>query len=195
MTTAFGRRNRAIAPPPPPAKPQVVLTPEQRASLFAGEPETGAAQSKFDAEALDHPHLRRAAWLSCAVMTALAVALTQFGKPHDSLAALPSVLAPMGETFVGMMGPWGGPMALAWSIFIIAANLGSNLWLTRQIGAFAGWRGLAPYLASGAGVSVAIAFGSALLGLGESEIGYGLEALTGAGVAGLYRLLSGARTL
>jgi hypothetical protein len=200
MTAAFGRRNRAIAPPPPPtSKPQLVLTPDQRAYLFASAPDANAsaqtgASPKFDETV--PPHLRRAAWLSCAVMTAITVALTQIGKTedalaHDSLATLPQGLDSIGQAVFGMMGPSAGLVALAWSVFVIAANLGANLWFTRKLAALAGWRGLTPFMASGAGVSVAIAFVTALLGLGESEIGYAFEALSGAGVAGLYRWLSG----
>jgi len=113
---------------------------------------------------------------------------------HDSLATLPQGMDSMGEAAFGLLGQWSGLAALAWSISVIAANLGANLWCTRKLSALAGWRGLTPILATGAGVSVAIAYVTALLGLGESEIGYALEALSGAGVAGLYRLLSGRKT-
>ena len=40
-------------------------------------------------------------------------------------------------------------------------------------------------------MSVAVAFVTATLGLGDSEIGYVMEALSGGGAAFLYRLLAG----
>ena len=83
--------------------------------------------------------------------------------------------APAGDGF--------GPLTLAWSMFVIASNLGANLWLTRK---FCFWRGLASlpaFAASGAVIGFLVAAVTALIGLGETEIGYFAEAFSGGGAA------------
>jgi hypothetical protein len=71
------------------------------------------------------------------------------------------------------------------------ANFSANLWLTRKLAALFGLSAFAAYAGVGALLGAAMAWLSAALGLGASDIGLWMEALAGAGVSGLYRLLSG----
>ncbi len=84
------------------------------------------------------------------------------------------------------------PVALAGSIFATGSNLAANLWLTQK---FCGWVGrpsLWAFALAGAALGVGVSFITEQLGFGETELGYGLEAVSGAGAALLYRLLAGA---
>jgi hypothetical protein len=201
MTAAFGRRNRALAPSAPVTapKPELVLTPEQRAYLFgAREKEEAAEPDLAGAYARPTPEprpVRRAGLIACAAMTALAVALSSIGKHDAALAGVPTAIEPMTENFLALVGPAAGPFALAWSIFVNFANFSANLWLTRKLSGALGLAGLPAYAGLGAAIGLCVALLSSVAGLGESDIGFAMEALAGAGVAGLYWLLSGVARL
>ena len=83
------------------------------------------------------------------------------------------------------------PFALIWSIAVNFANFSANLWLTRKVCGVLGVATLPAYMGLGAALGVGAAWLSCVSGMGDSNIGYAMEALAGAGVAGLYRLLSG----
>jgi hypothetical protein len=191
---AFGRRNaaapvaRRAAVAPPGDSSAIALTPEQRAYLFGADAETAdAAPERPPAPA------RFAGPIACLSITALVAALTLFGKPHDSVAALPPGLEDQAKAVFQLAGGWFEPLTLLWSIFVIAANLSANLWLTQKFCGWGRWSGLPAFSAIGAVMSVMVAFLTALIGLGDSEIGYVFEALSGGGAAALYRLLAGRR--
>jgi hypothetical protein len=192
---AFGRRNaaapiaRRAAVAPQGESGEIALTPEQRAYLFGAGAEAGdAAPERPPAPA------RFAGPVACLSVTALVAALTLLGKPHDTVAALPPGLEDQAKAVFQLAGGWFEPLTLLWSIFVIAANLSANLWLTQKLCFWRGWSGLSAFSATGAGMSVAVAFLTALIGLGDSEIGYALEAFSGGGAAALYRLLAGRRS-
>jgi hypothetical protein len=192
MTAAFGRRKSVASPPVPPAPgPELVLTPQQRAYLFADQK---AAEIDPARSLSREKPVRRAGLIACAAMTAAAVALSSIGKHESALAGLPTALAPMGQEFLAQIGSVAGPFALAWSILIDFFNFCANLWLTRKLGGALG-AGTPAFVGLGALTGVAMASLSAVFGLGASDIGLPLEALAGAGVAWLYRLLSGAARL
>lgn len=194
MTAAFGRRRSQTSAPPPKPKPEVVLTLEQRAYLF-GEGTAADAEmwtpeaARADGAALKHR--RSAGLLACGVATAVTFALTLVDRGGATLAGMPPALDEMSQSFIGLIGPWGGPFVMVWSIVVIAGNLGFNLWATRRLTDLAGWRGLPVYMVVGGAISLAVAFISSTIGLGASDIGYPMELASGAGAAGLYRLLLG----
>ena len=168
----------------------VALTPEQRAFLFG-------VDAPAQPEATDAARTRRsrlAAFVACAAVTALVSALTLVGQPHDTVAALPPQLEEQAKAVFQLAGGWFTPLTLAWSIFVIGSNLAANLWVTEKLCGWRRWSGLAAFSLIGAGASVTIAFATALIGLGETEIGYAMEALSGGGAAALYRLLAGRRS-
>jgi hypothetical protein len=186
MTAAFGRRNRALARPParPAPAPELVLTPEQRARLFDdADPEKPTAWPSVAAprEAARAP-VRRAGLVACAAGTAVVVALGAFGG-HDAALA--------DSDFLSLIGSGAGSFALIWSIAVNFANFSANLWLTRKLSGVLGVATLPAYMGLGAALGVGAAWLSCVTGMGDSNIGYDMEALAGAGVAGLYRLLSG----
>lgn len=193
MTAAFGRRNRpaatlsaASAPEPGP-----VLTPQQRAYLF------GASASEADARpdaarvgAADGRPLRRAGLIACAAMTAVAAALNTIGAPHQDLAMIQAAVTPLGPSLAAV-GRYAGPLALVWALVVNFANFSANLWLTRKFAAALEIVAPPAFAMLGAGLGFGLAVLSTTLGLGASDIGLPMEAAMGAGVAGLYRLLSG----
>lgn len=196
MPPAFGRRNRALARPPakPAPAPQLVLTPEQRARLFDdADPEKPTAWPSVAAprEAAPAP-VRRAGLVACAAATAVVAALGALGGHDAALAGMPQAVAPMSRDFLSLIGAGAGPLALIWSIAVNFANFSANLWLTRKVCGALGVAALPPYMGLGAALGVGAAWLSGVAGLGDSDIGYVMEAFAGAGVAGLYRLLSGA---
>jgi hypothetical protein len=187
---SFGRRGLA-APDAAPTQAlggELALTPEQRAYLFGAE-----ALPVEDAPAAK-AHVRHAGFIACAAITALVAALTLLGKPHDNVAALPPQLEEQAKAVFQLAGNWFTPLALAWSIFVIASNLAANLWLTQKVCGWRNWSGFPAFSLIGAVTSVAVAFAAAVIGLGETEIGYAMEAVSGGGVAALYRLLAGRRS-
>jgi hypothetical protein len=184
---SFGRRGLA-APDAAPAQAlggDLALTPEQRAYLF------GAEASPIEDAPAAKVHVRHAGFIACAAITALVAALTLLGKPHDTVAALPPQLEEQAKAVFQLAGGWFEPLALAWSIFVIASNLAANLWLTQKLCSWRSWSGFPAFSLIGAATSVAVAFATGVIGLGETEIGYAMEAVSGGGVAALYRLLAG----
>jgi hypothetical protein len=203
MTAAFGRRNRAPAPrsakPAPSRKTssapaaELVLTEAQRAYLFAGD-ERERAADWAPAETSSRPGSnRRAGLIACAAMTSVTVALSSIGKHDGGLAGVPAAIEPMTHDFLGLIGSSAGAFVLAWSVLIYFVNFSANLWLTRKLTAAFDLSAPPAYAGIGALLGLTVAWISAALGLGASDIGLGMEALAGAGVAGLYRLLSGPR--
>ncbi len=198
QTAQFGRRGAASPPKKAPAASSasfdVVLSPEQRA-LLLGDARAPAEAWAGPSGAQDihaAPWSRWAGFAACAASTCMVAAFTLTGKPHETIAALPPMLEPAAKDLVAQTaGGWFGAVSIAWSIFIIASNLGLNLWLSHKFCALARWRGLPAFTLTGAAMSAAIAFLTAIVGLGEFEIGYAMEALSGAGAAFLYRLLAG----
>lgn len=170
--------------------PGIALTPEQRAFLFGAD----APAQPEAANAARTRRSRLAAFVACAAVTALVSAATLVGQPHDSVAALPPQLEDQAKAVFQLAGSWFTPLTLAWSIFVIGSNLAANLWVTEKLCGWRRWSGLAAFSLIGAGASVMIAFATALIGLGETEIGYAMEALSGGGAAALYRLLAGRRS-
>jgi hypothetical protein len=197
QTAQFGRRGLSAPKTSVAAAPvsfDVAMTPEQRALLLGDCRNGDAAAQSFAAPSDAHraPWSRGAGFAACAASTCLVAAFTLTGKPHDNIAALPSMFEPAAKDLVAQTaGGWFGAISILWSIFIIASNLGLNLWLSHKFCALAQWRGLSAFASTGAAVSVAVAFVTATLGLGDSEIGYVMEALSGGGAAFLYRLLAG----
>jgi hypothetical protein len=200
MTAAFGRRNRAPAPPiaRPAPEPDLVLTQAQRAYLFGGAETEAASQGRSRAGAREKPAsppVRRAGLIACAAITAVVAALRALGA-HESapaaLAGIPDAVAPMSRQALALIGSGAGPLALVWSILVNFGNFSANLWLTRKISGALGVATLPAFLGLGAGLGFGVAWLSCVAGMGDSEIGYAMEALAGAGVAGLYWLLSGA---
>lgn len=198
MTQAaqFGRRG--LAAPKTIAAPAsasfgVALTPEQRAILL-GDGKAASAARKNQAATEHHvaPWSRWAGFAACAAATCVVAAFSMVGgPPHDSIAAMPSALEPAAKGLLkGASGGWFQPLSLAWSLFVISSNLAFNLWLTHKFCNLNRLRGLAAYGLIGAVISAGLAFATAMLGLGDSEIGYFMEALSGGGAALLYRLLS-----
>jgi hypothetical protein len=188
---SFGRRGSAALKNAAPVQAlggDLALTPEQRAYLFGAEaaPVEDAPAAKV--------HVRHAGFIACAATTALVAALTLLGKPHDTVAALPPQLEGQAKAVFQLAGDWFTPLALAWSIFVIASNLAANLWLTQKFCGWRNWSGFPAFSLIGAGMSVAVAFATGAIGLGETEIGYAMEAVSGGGVAALYRLLAGRRS-
>jgi hypothetical protein len=163
----FGRRDTARAQKPAAldALRAPALTPQQRALLFgAGEetcPESAPAPSRGIA-----PWSPRAALAASLAVAGLVAALTLAGESRE-------------------------PVALAVSALSLAANLAGNLWLTQKIGALARQPGLAAFALTGALLGLGLSFAAARLGLGHTELGYEMDALSGAGAALLYRLLAG----
>jgi hypothetical protein len=161
---AFGRRGQpAKTSAPPSFAPS--LTPRQRALLF----EASEAPRIESAAVSTHeiaPWSRRAAFAASLAVTCMVAAFTM----ADAARA---------------------PLALAGSIFGLGSNLAANLWLTHK---FCGWsrlHGFAAFALSGALLGVGMSLITARLGLGETELGYGVDAASGAGAALLYRLLAG----
>jgi len=191
MTASFGRRNRAPArdPATPAPSAELALTQEQRAYLFAGE-EWETASGVATAPLPVRP-TRRAALIASAAMTATTVALGAIGQHDAALAGLPPAMEPMTQEFLTLIGAAAAPLALAWSLVVNFLNFSANLWLTRALAGAFGLSSLPAYAGIGALLGVGMAWLSAVLGLGASEIGLGMEALAGAGVAALYRQLSG----
>ncbi len=198
MTQAaqFGRRG--VAAPKKNAAPaimscDVALTPEQRAHLLGDDKASSGARNNGATPAHEAaPWSRWAGFAACAAATCVVAALTLIGHPqHDSIAAMPTALEPAAKGLLkGAGGGWFEPLSLAWSIFVISSNLAFNLWLTHKFCNMKRFRGLAAYGLTGAAISAGLAFATAMLGLGDSEIGYSMEALSGGGAAVLYRLLS-----
>ncbi len=175
----------------------VELTQAQRALLFAADDEAGAPA--ISAAPGPAPWSRGAGLIACAAVSAVAVALTlnlqrqgaePAGLDATSLAATglaATGLAATGATVFGATGPG----ALAWLLFSVASNIGTSCWLTHK---FCGWRGLGDFVAYGivgACISAALSYLSAFLGLGESDLGYAADAVTGGVAALLYLLLAG----
>jgi hypothetical protein len=187
---SFGRRGLA-APDAAPFQAlggDLALTPEQRAYLF------GAETLPVEDEPAAKVHVRHAGFIACAAITALVAALTLLGKPHDTVAALPPQLEEQAKAVFQLAGGWFAPLALAWSIFVIASNLAANLWLTQKLCGWRNWSGFPAFSLIGAATSVVVAFATGAIGLGETEIGYAMEAVSGGGAAALYRLLAGRRS-
>jgi hypothetical protein len=167
QTVPFGRRGAARAPKAAAldARQAPALTPAQRALLFgAGEapcPEPAPALARELA-----PWSPRAALAASLAVAGLVAALTLAGESRE-------------------------PVALAVSALSLAANLAGNLWLTQKIGALARQPGLAAFALTGALLGLGLSFAAARLGLGHTELGYEMDALSGAGAALLYRLLAG----
>ena len=202
MTAAFGRRNRAPAPSlanpaplrtePAPPRAELVLTQEQRAYLFADDQPEKLDWASARAPTASEPRgRRRAGLIACAAMTAVTVALGSFGKHDVALTGLPIAMEPMSQNFLALIGSSAGPFALAWKALVTFLNFSANLWLTRKLASAVSLSALPAYAAIGALLGLAVAWASDALGLGASDIGLGMEALAGAGVSGLYRLLSG----
>jgi hypothetical protein len=197
QTAQFGRRGLAAPKKTSPAAAgdfDVVLTPEQRAWLL--DDGNLSAETRRSPSAASDPHAlpwsRWAGFAACTASTCLVAAFTLTGKPHEIIAALPPMFEPAAKDLVAQTaGGWFGAVSIAWSIFIIASNLGLNLWLSHKFCGLTQWRGLPAFTLTGAAVSAAIAFLTAAVGLGDSEIGYAMEALSGGGAAFLYRLLAG----
>lgn len=168
----------------------IALTPAQRAYLFGAD----APAAREDILRAKKPKTRGAGLIACLAVTAVVVALTLLGKPHDTVAALPPQLEDQAKAVFQLAGRWFTPLTLAWSIFIIASNLAANLWLTEKLCGWRRWSGFPAFSLIGAAMSVVVAFATALIGLGDTEIGYGMEALSGGGAAALYRLLAGRRS-
>ncbi|MBB4198361.1 hypothetical protein GGD83_002161 [Rhodoblastus sphagnicola] len=197
MTAAFGRRNRPATPrrANPAPKPDLVLTPEQRAYLFGGiEREIASDRVSAGASPKNTPEprpIRRAGLIACAAMTAVMAALSSIGAHNAALAGLPTAIAPMSQDFLALIGSAAGPFALAWSIVVNFTNFSANLWVTRHLAAALELASPLAFAGLGALFGLGLAWLSAVLGLGESDIGLAMEAVAGAGVAALYRLLSG----
>jgi len=192
MTAAFGRRNLSpsLANKPAPAAklaPAPVLTPAQRAYLFAGE-ETGAPDKP--AAAATRPP-RGAGLIACAAVTAVTVALGSIGKHDVALTGLPPAVEPMSQDFLALIGSGAGPFALAWTSLITFVNFSANLLIARKLASALALSAPPAYAALGAGLGLAMAWGAQALGLGASDIGLAMEALAGGAVAALYRLLCG----
>ncbi|WP_296714220.1 hypothetical protein [Rhodoblastus sp.] len=188
---SFGRRGSAAPKHAAPVQAlggDLALTPEQRAYLF------GAEAAPVEEAPAAKVHVRHAGFIACAATTALVAALTLLGKPHDTVAALPPQLEEQAKAVFQLAGSWFTPLALAWSIFVIASNLAANLWLTQKFCGWRNWSGFPAFSLIGAATSVAVAFATGVIGLGETEIGYAMEAVSGGGVAALYRLLAGRRS-
>ncbi len=199
MTQAaqFGRRGLAAptknVAPPATASLDVALTPEQRALLFGDDKAAPAARENGAATEHHHaPWSRWAGFAACTAATCVVAAFTMVGQPpHDAIAAMPTALEPAAKGLLkGAGGSWFQPLSLAWSLFVISSNLAFNLWLTHKICSFNRLRSLAAYALAGAVISAGLAFATAMIGLGDLEIGYAMEALSGGGAAVLYRLLS-----
>ncbi|MCW2282675.1 hypothetical protein M2323_000436 [Rhodoblastus acidophilus] len=190
MTAPFGRRNRAPAPSVArlaPRAAELALTPEQRAYLFAEAAESSEPRSS----APPTPQNRGAALIACAALTAVTVALGALGKHDVALQGMPSALEPMSQEFLALIGPNAAAFVLGWTVLITFLNYTANLWLTRKLAGALGLSAVAAYAGVGAVIGFAMAWIPDALGLGASEIGLGMEALAGAGLSGLYRLLCG----
>ncbi|WP_374546062.1 hypothetical protein [Rhodoblastus sp.] len=186
---AFGRRglkplDRAS---PAPAFAEPALTPEQRAVLFGAE----HAPAPDESARATRPPRRRAALIACLAVTALVSAVTLVGQPHDVAAGLPPLLADQAAPLLRLAGGWFEPLLLALSVISIASNCAANLWFAEKFCGLREWTGVPAFALSGAVTSVALAQITALIGMGGGEWGIGFDALTGAGVAALYRLLAG----
>jgi hypothetical protein len=160
----FGRRGQSAKNAAPPSFAPA-LTPQQRALLFgAGEapcPEPAPAASRGIA-----PWSPRAALAASLAVAGLVVALRLAGESCE-------------------------PVALAVSALSLAANLAGNLWLTQKMGALARRPGFIAFALTGALLGLGLSFAAARLGLGDTGLGYPMDALSGAGAALFYRLLAG----
>jgi hypothetical protein len=161
---AFGRRGQP-AQISEPASFAPALTPEQRALLFDASEAQPVEPPKISSREIA-PWSRRAALASSLAVTFPVAALTLAGGAQE-------------------------PLALVGSIFAIASNLAANLWLAQKLCGWTRLPGFAAFALTGALLGLAMSFVTARLGLGENELGYGVDALSGAGAALLYRLLSG----
>ena len=132
--------------------------------------------------------VRRAGLVACAAATAVVVALGALGGhgPRWRGCRTPSRRRAGIHVLIG-----AAALALIWSIAVNFANFSANLWLTRKLSGVLGVATLPAYMGLGAALGVGAAWLSCVTGMGDSNIGYDMEALAGAGVAGLYRLLSG----
>jgi hypothetical protein len=196
MTAPFGRRNRVTPPSAQPApKSELVLTPEQRAYLFGVDVTERAAERGSAVQRPVSRPVRRAGLIACAAMTAVAVGVGTIGGHDGALAGAPGALAPTSGNFLVLTGSGAGAFVLVWSMLVTFANFSANLWLTRKLAGTLGAAGFLAFAGLGALTGLAIAWLSGAFGLGDSEIGLPMEALAGAGLAGLYRLLSGAGEL
>lgn len=192
MTATFGRRNRAPAPAvaKPAPRTELALTPAQRAYLFAEAPPEVSERTSSGAPTA--PRLnRRAALIACAALTAVTVALGALGKHDVALQGMPSAMEPMSQEFLALIGPNAAAFVLGWTVLITFLNFTANLWITRKLAGAFGLSAVAAYAGVGAVIGFAMAWIPDALGLGASEIGLGMEALAGAGLSGLYRLLYG----
>ena len=184
---SFGRRG--VAAPrktPAPETTELSLTPEQRTYLFGA---TAAPPRDEPEGAIEPLHARHAGLIASLAATALITGLSFIGKPQDA-ATPPLGLDAQAGALLGLAEGWLGPLGLAWSIFATASNVAFNLWLTRKVCAWRNATTLPAFALAGAVASAAIAFFTAMLGLGDSEIGYAMEALAGGAAAALYRLLA-----
>jgi hypothetical protein len=141
------------------------LTPEQRALLFDAS-EAAHVEPPHISSGEIAPWSRRAALASSLAVTFPVAALTLADEAQE-------------------------PLALAGSILALASNLAANLWLAQKI---CGWTRLQSFIAfavTGALIGLGMSLVTAQLGLGETELGFWIDALSGAGAALLYRLLAG----
>jgi hypothetical protein len=162
--TSFGRRGRIAKIPAAPASFEPAPCPEQRAFLF-GEGEAPSVEKAASSGEIA-PWSGRAAFAAGFSVTGFVVAFTLVGGPQE-------------------------PVALAGSIFATGSNLAANLWLTQK---FCAWVRLSSpwaFAATGAVLGVGVSFVTEQLGFGATELGYGMEAVSGAGAALLYHLLAG----
>ncbi len=161
----FGRRSRNTKIPAASAVSlEPALRPEQRALLFNGREAPSAEKSASIGEIA--PWSGRAAFTAGFAVTGLVVVSLLVSGPQE-------------------------PVALASSIFATGSNLSANLWLTQKFCAWARRPGLPAFALTGAALGVGVPFVTEQLGFGETELGFGMEALSGAGAALLYRLLAG----
>ncbi|WP_294532099.1 hypothetical protein [uncultured Rhodoblastus sp.] len=168
----FGRRGRPAKISAPSARaPNLApsLTPAQRALLFeAGEApavETAAISSTEIA-----PWSRPAALVASLAVTGVVAAFALAGESRE-------------------------PLELAGSILSVGSNLAANLWLTQKFCALARLHGFAAFALTGALLGLGLSFAAARIGLGDTELGYEVDALSGAGAALLYRLLAGRQSV
>lgn len=167
-TASFGRRGAAApnpAPRPPvvPLSDEIILTPEQRALLFAA-PEAAVAVAQAPAVSR-----RLAANLAALSVTLLVVAVT-FRPQRGSDASI--------------------ALSLGWSLVSVGSDLVANLWLTRKICGWRGWSGVPAFFLTGAAISWAFVLFNAAIGFGD-DLTPALSVPAGGAAAAFYCVLAG----
>jgi hypothetical protein len=164
----FGRRSQPAKISAPFARAPA-LTPQQRALLFESGESPCVEPAAISLEEIA-PWSRPAAFAASLAVTGVVAAFTLAGESRE-------------------------PLALAVAILSLASNLSATLWTTQKFCALARLPYFAAFALTGALLGLGLSFVTARLGLGETETGYGIDAVSGAGAALLYRLLAGRKAV